>query len=44
MLYAIQPPLIYLILERILIWLEIGWDIARLIQLTSTPKLAWRGN
>ncbi|MCS2507795.1 tyrosine-type recombinase/integrase [Phocaeicola vulgatus] len=30
--------------ERILIWLEIGWDIARLIQLTSTPKLAWRGN
>ena len=26
-------------LERILIWLEIGWDIARLIQLTSTCLL-----
>ena len=23
---------------------EIGWDIARLIQQTSTPKLAWKGN
>lgn len=37
-------PLIYLILERILIGFRSGWDIARLVQQTSTPKLAWKGN